>query len=198
LLPCRDLLQPPIRPTHAPINVYNAGEMTRFRLLAALLGVLLSACGASTPAETPTPAGYPHCYYVWATRELPELSEKFDRALQAIDRAASGSAYAFGEDCVYEDGHRDFGTMETDFRVVVLVNSLEDEHKLGSWIMAAMQTINDLPPGEIPGPQPGRAEFTFEKNKAEELRLQVPIAEYRALPPGLSPDEIFRRFHINP
>ncbi len=178
--------------------MYNAGEMIRLRLLAALVGVLLYACSPSTQAETPTPAGYPDCYYVWATRELPELSEKFNRALQRIDRAVNGSAYAFGEDCVYEDGHRDFGTMETDFRVVVRVNSLEDEQKLGSWILAVMHTVDDLPPDEIPGPQPGRVEFTFEKNKAEELRLQVSIREYRDLPPGLSPAEIFRKFHLVP
>jgi len=172
--------------------------MRRLGLTTALLGILLYSCSLPAPPETPTPGAYAGCYYVWATRELPQLSQKFNRLLQEINPDLAGSAYAFGEDCVYEDGHSDFLAKETDFRVFVSVKSLRDEAALGTWILVAMRALDELPPAEIPGPQPGRVEFTFEKNKAEELRLQVSIREYRDLPPDLSPAEIFRKFHINP
>ena len=39
--------------------------------------------------------------------------------LQAVDTNLTGNAYAYGENCVYADGHNTFAAMETDFRVKV-------------------------------------------------------------------------------
>jgi hypothetical protein len=168
-----------------------------FWLTAIILPVLIG-CALPTQAVTPEPAPGGGCYYVWATQELEDLSAKVNRTLQKTDPALSGGAYAFGENCVYADGHTDFSTMETDFRVTVRVNNLKDEEALGDWIIKAMQALGELPKDEIPGPQAGRVDFMFEKNKSEQLYIHVPIKEYEALEAGLSGAEVYRHFQPGP
>jgi hypothetical protein len=144
---------------------------------------------------TPTSA---NCAYVPASQVLPDLSKKVMDSLQALDTNIIGSAYAYGENCVYGDGHSTFSPMETDFRVKVTVPDLNDEKALGDSIVKVMSTIMNLPPGDLSGPQPGRVEFDFSKSETENLRLIVPIAEYQKLQPGMSGIELFRHFNKNP
>ena len=150
----------------------------------------------ANPTEiTPTSES---CAYVWASQELLDLSEKVYDALQAVDTNLTGNAYAYGENCVYSDGQSTFAAMETDFRVKVGVSDLMDENALGNWIAHAMGAITKLPADEVPGPQPGRVEFDFSKSETENLLLNVSIAKYQKLAPGISGAELFRNFNNNP
>jgi hypothetical protein len=119
------------------------------------------------------------------------LSLKFNRELQAADPAMTGSAYAFGEDCVAADGSRKFLPMETDFRIRVEVDGLSDRELMGNAIGEAMATIGGLPPSELQGPQPGRAEFEFTTAGSDILRLNVEMGSYESLAAGLHGAELF-------
>jgi hypothetical protein len=139
-----------------------------------------------------------NCAFVWASQELPDLSQKVAQALQAVDPNITGSAYAYGENCVYGDGHSTFGAMETDFRVKITVQDIKDENSLGNWIARGMDVITKLPPDQLSGPQPGRVEFAFTKSESEILYLNVSIANYRKQPPGLTGIELYRILKNNP
>ena len=155
----------------------------------------VDAASTTTTEITPTSES---CAYVWASKDLPDLSQKVYNALKAVDTNLTGNAYAYGENCVYADGHNTFATMETDFRVKVTVSDLKDEKALGDWVASAMGAITKLPADEIPGPQPGRVEFDFSKSETDNLFLNVSIAKYQKLAPGISGAELFRNFNNNP
>jgi len=115
-----------------------------------LAGMCLANLETPTPAEvilhapTASPAPNPNsiditptyegCAYVWASHDLPDLSQKVNEALHVIDSNASGSAYAYGEDCDYADGHNTLANWKTDFHVHILVQDLKDEVALGTSI----------------------------------------------------------------
>lgn len=141
-----------------------------------------------TPVITPT---YEGCFYVWAYHDLPEISEKVDQAIKTLQTEASGRAQAYGEDCVYADGRGEFGAMETDFYVTIMVKNLKDESELGDWLIAVMKTLDAFPRGVVPGGQDGFAQITF-KTEEDQRIFNVSINEYKNLPPGLSGEEVFR------
>jgi hypothetical protein len=161
----------------------------------ATLTVTPPAHSTNTPDVTPT---YEGCYYVWASQDMPELSQKLQDSLRLLGPNVTGGAYAFGEDCVYGDGRRTFGAMETDFRVEVKVKNLKDEQALGTWIFKVMQVIEQLPPEELPGGQPGRVEFTFAVSDTERLPVNVSIDTYRRQAEKLKGAELFRFFYNKP
>jgi hypothetical protein len=148
-----------------------------------------------TTEITPTSG---NCAYVEASQELPDLSKKVYDSMQALDTNITGNAYAYGENCVYEDGHFTFSPKETDFRVKVIETNLKDEKALGDSMAKVMESIVHFPPDEIVGPLPGRVEFDFSKTETENLFLNVSIAEYQKLQPGISGIELFRHFNKNP
>ena len=148
-----------------------------------------------TPEITPTSGA---CAYIWASHDLPDLSQKIAASLQALDPSLTGSAFAYGEDCVYGDGHSTFSAMETDFRVKVAVDNLADEEALGNRVAQVMDIITQLPADELSGPQPGRVQFEFSKSATESLFLNVSIAKYKSQAAGLSGAEIFQLFNNNP
>ncbi|MBI2757313.1 MAG: hypothetical protein HYX49_01390 [Chloroflexi bacterium] len=156
----------------------------------------------NTPAEsTDTPEVtpiYEGCYFAWASQDLPELSKKFNDALQAINENATGRAYAYGENCVYTDGRATFGAMETDFSVEVRVADIKNEKALGEWMYKILQVIENLPPEEIQGGQPGMVQFKFVKSEIENLYLNVSLDEYRKQAQDLQGAELFRYFYNNP
>jgi hypothetical protein len=171
-----------------------------------LLGVLiLSACAFSlrsfisslTQTMTPTPPmtitpTYEGCYYVWANQSLPEITEKLDAAIRKLQPTASANASAFGENCVYADGHSTFGAMETDFYVYLSIESRSDEDAMGNWIAQVMPVIDQLT--GVPG-NPGFVEFSFQDNEPSPLIVRVPIYKYKNEAQGLSGAELFRRFY---
>jgi hypothetical protein len=158
----------------------------------------------SPPTETskavvpPTDVSYAGCYYVWSTLELPELSREFDAALNNLGPGASGSAYAFGEDCTRSDGSRTFSAMETDFRAKVGVSNLHDENILGNSISNVMSIVLALPTGDVPGAHPGRVEFEFVSSDGQSLRVQVDIARYRSEGTGIRGARLWRMFYSAP
>ena len=174
-----------------------------------LLGVLiLGACSFSlksfisslSQAITPTPPvtitpTYEGCYYIWASQDLPEITEKLDTAIRALQPAASANASAFGENCVYADGHFTFGAMETDFYIHLSIESRSDEEEMGKWIAQVMPIIDQIT--EAPG-GPGFVEFSFQDNEPSPLIVRVPVRQYRSEAQGLSGIELFRLFYTAP
>jgi hypothetical protein len=150
-----------------------------------------------TPTVDITPT-YEGCAYVEASQTLPDLSAKVVTLLQGMDPTLTGSAYAFGENCLYADGHSTFSAMETDFRVKVPVTDLKDERSLGDWIARVMDVLTSIPPDELSGPQQGRVEFEFSKSESETLFLNISIAKYKSQAAGLSGSELFKLFSNNP
>ena len=144
---------------------------------------------SATRTATSPQAG--NCYYVWASQDLPDLSQELDRQLHTVDPALSGSAYAFGEDCVAADGTRTFGAMETDFRIQVQVDDLADRERMGNAIGDVMAVIDKLPASMLQGPQPGRAEFEFKAASSDALRLIVDLASYQDVASGLHGAKLF-------
>jgi hypothetical protein len=149
----------------------------------------------STPEITPSSG---NCAYMWASHALPDLSQKVADSLQALGPNVTGSAYAYGEDCVYADGHSTFSAMETDFRAKVTVDDLQDQGSLGDWVIRIMDVITKLPADELAGPQPGRVQFEFSNTASDSVFLNVPITDYQSQAAGLSGAEVFQLFNNNP
>lgn len=139
---------------------------------------------------TITPA-YEGCAYQWAQKDLPELSSEFQQAIQALQPEAQASAFAFGEDCVYADGHSVFSAMETDFNITLQMSDLSDEDDLGEWIAKVMQVIKNIPAEEIVGPQPGRVSLEFQSG-SEQKFVNFYVNKYQSLPAGLTNTEIYQ------
>ena len=150
------------------------------------------------PTIPPTAPGYGECYYIWATQDLPQLSDTVNSGLKALDPKSSASAYAYGEDCVQADGTRTFIAMETDFRVKVPVADLSDKESLGNLIAKVMTVIVSLPTSQIEGPRPGRVEFEFSVANADSRRLNVDIATYRAQGAGMQGAPLFDLLNTAP
>ncbi|MBI5840892.1 MAG: hypothetical protein HZB19_12390 [Chloroflexi bacterium] len=171
----RNILTPQATPTKSPTRTKNATH-------------------APTPTFTPA---YESCYFVWASQELPELTQKMDIEIRALDPNASANASAFGEDCVFADGHSTFSAMETDFYIRMPVSDLTDEEAFGNWMAQVMLVILQLPSEEVPGPQPGFVEFWFIKSDTENLVVRVPIQQYKDVKEKTGM-ELFRWFYIPP
>jgi hypothetical protein len=108
--------------------------------------------------------------------------------------ATAAGAYAFGEECRAESAAVTFLAMEADFRILVAVESLEDEEYLGNAIIGAMTAIESLPADEIPGPRPGRVDFEFRATDGQSLRLNIEIARFRLEADGLTGSALYRLF----
>lgn len=169
------------------------------------LTLILGACSVplkqdpqSTPATatlttTPTlPSPYGGCGYQWAYQDLPELSAELQGVIQSLQPEAQASAFAFGEDCVHEDGTtRTFIPMETDFNITLQVSDISDEAELGEWIVKVMQVVESIPPEKIEGPRPGRVSLNFQ-SASEQKFVNFYINQYQSLPTGLSNTEIYQ------
>ncbi len=150
---------------------------------------------AEPPAtEKSVPA---QCAYTWAYHDAPELTQRLDAAVKALNPDASGRAQFFGEDCVYADGHSTFGAMETDFYVRAPVDDLTDEEAFGNWMAQVMPMVVEIPREEIQGNY-GFVEFWFEKNEAEHVIVRVPIQRYVNDAQGKTGAELFRIFSVAP
>ena len=150
------------------------------------------------PTPLPITPTYEGCAYAWASQDMPELSRKLNASLQNISMDVSGLAYAYGEDCVYGDGHSTFSALETDFRVGVKVSNAKDEDALGNWIAKVMTVILEIPPDQLQGPHAGRVDFDFKQPDPAEVFVTVPIDKYRLQASGLRGAALFRLFYNNP
>lgn len=181
------------------------------------IGLLLWSCSPATPrvsppasalptaaststvaAPTMTPSGEAPCAFVWATRDLPDLSERLAKELRALGPAATGSAYAYGEDCVAADGTRTFSAMETDFQIQVAVRDLSDKEGLGNWIAKVMAVILGLPPSDLQGPRAGTTDFEFRTPNSDSRRLTVNMEEFKSKSSGLTGVRLFEMLDSAP
>jgi hypothetical protein len=161
--------------------------------------VLPTSIATEAPASTITitASSYGGCGYQWAYRDLPDLSSKFLQAIQQLQPSAQANAFAFGEDCVYADGHADFIPMETDFNITLQINDLADPNECGEWITKVMQIILDIPKEEIIGPRPGRVSMSFQSG-SEQKNFNFYIDRYQALSTDLSNTEICTALQTQP
>ena len=140
------------------------------------------------PSPTPTFEG---CGFQWAYEDLPELSEEFQRSIQALQPEAKARVYIFGEDCIHLDGSKTFLAMETDFDITLQVNDPTDDSALGDWIVKIMQVILEIPKERIVGPRPGLVRIVFQFGD-QSRGVNFYVDQYQALPPGLGSAEIYR------
>ncbi len=148
-----------------------------------------------TPVETASVTE--PCAYMWAATALPQVSDVVNQSMQKLQAEATGQARAYGENCVYADGHADFSAMETDFYISFHVKDLKDERDLGDQIARILQIVNALPPESLTGPQPGFVEITFKAGDDQRV-LRVDIRKFKSLPPGLSGDDLMKALFPNP
>jgi hypothetical protein len=161
----------------------------RFSLPERNLQVTPNAITAVATASVPlqTPADYPRdCYYNWAYKSLTELSEQVQAVVRELYPDAKAHAQAYGEDCIYADGHADFIAMETDFFVTLEVASLNDDAEAGTMIRRTADLIlSRFPTGVTPGPRPGRFSYRFTSAGKERI-MSFETAAFQMLPPGLT------------
>jgi len=129
---------------------------------------------------------------------MPELNKLLDMVIKSINPDAKAWATAFGEDCVYADGHATFSAMETDFYVHLTVGDLADFESFGNWIVQVMNVLEGLPDDLIAGPKSGFVEFWFIKSDAEHVIARAPIQMYGEQAAGKSGEELFRLFYTKP
>jgi hypothetical protein len=142
-------------------------------------------------ATTVVPSNPQECAYQWAYHDLPQLSSNFLQSIQTIQSDAQANAFAFGENCVHADGSATFLPMETDFNITLQVSDLSNESDLSEWIVKVMQIIEQIPADQIVGPRPGRVSITFQSSGGQNA-VNFYIDKYRALPIGLSSEEIYK------
>ncbi len=107
-------------------------------------------------------------YMVWSSHRLDGLSQEVQEALQAADiEGADGTAEAYGEDW-FEQGEEDgshrlcnFSVMETDFRIKLASESLADLDGLGALLARVLTVLDQFPPADTPGQQPGYVKVVF-------------------------------------
>lgn len=149
---------------------------------------------AVTTGATPT---IENCYYTWANQALPDISKQVDDAIKLIQPEASGRAEAYGENCVYADGHSDFSAMETDFYIIFNVKDLKDSKVLGNWAIDIMAALKPFPRGVVPGGQNGFVEITFKSGDDQKI-LRIDIDKFKGLPAGTSGSDVLKYLSSNP
>ena len=158
------------------------------RLTLSLCLILLIGC---SPAPTATPPTAEPCGYMWASQNLTNLTLDLQDAIQNVQPEAQAYAFAFGEDCVYTDGHRTFTAMETDFNVTLPVTDLTDEDALGEWIVKTMRVVESLPKEKIVGPRPGRVTIIFTAGTEQKI-VRFYIDKYQSLPKDMAGWEVYQ------
>ncbi len=147
------------------------------------------------PTVIPITATYEGCAFVEGSQDLPDLSRQFNAKLQEVGTEVTGLAYAYGENCIYGDGHQTFSARETDFRVGVTVTSVRDEGTLGNWIGKVMPIVLALPKDQLQGPQSGRVDFHFKQPDPADLYVRVPIDKYVKESDGLHGADLLHLFY---
>jgi hypothetical protein len=146
-----------------------------------LLATLWAATPAPTltpalPTDTPEPPMPETCAFVWSNRSLPDVTLALNQALSA--RAlltVEGQAIAYGEDCLdpVTSQVARFTAMQTDFYFSVARVDLSDTQVMGVWAEQILRVLEDFPPGEVPGPNPGYVSISF-SGDGETITLWFP------------------------
>lgn len=113
------------------------------------------------------------CAYMWANQPLPHLSREIENLLrQAGFKDIRVFAEAYGENCVTEEGEIvRFAAMQTDIRVVVAVQGLNNPTEMGDIAGRLLGVILEVPLSDLPGLQPGYIGIQFSNNEKEALNL---------------------------
>jgi hypothetical protein len=119
------------------------------------------------------------CVWQWAQEPQPDLSERLNAAVAALDLPVDAdlSAYAYGENCLDAGGAlQGFYAMETDF-VLELRTDEADDDALGTTIAAIAPVLAEHPPDTTPGPRAGRLEVTVTSSGEVVHRLIAPYED---------------------
>ncbi len=121
------------------------------------------------PGFPPTDYGCTSSFHmVWSSHRLDGLSQEVQEALEAADiEGVDAIAEAYGEDW-FEQGGEDgssrlcnFSVMETDFRITLAVETLADLDGLGALLARVLTVLDQFPPADTPGQQPGYVKVVF-------------------------------------
>jgi len=151
-----------------------------YKSLALFFSILiLAACQAprSRPEIATTSTIAQKCYFVWASRPLPDLSEKIQTAFtEAGQEGISVIAEAYGENCndAQTNTPVSFGTLETDFRITARVADLKDKDDLGKTLEKILEVLDAFPIGKVPGSEPGTIAISFHDGK-DELNIMFSV-----------------------
>lgn len=147
--------------------------------------------------DTSTPTIGP-CGFNWARESLPDVSEKLVGLLKEAQLPVeSAVAEAYGENCIYEDGSvAYFAAMETDYSITLNVPTLDDKAALGELLGKVLTTLQALPVGSTPGPNPGYIGVTFQAGEqSERLWFERRRAE-EALQQGLTGEQLYKTLQV--
>lgn len=123
----------------------------------------------ATPTTT-QPMGVPTnpCAYVWASKDLPELTEELNTLYESVkipDLQVSVSA--FGENCLNEDGSiREFLTRQTDLTYNLQLDA-SDRQAVSDSIEKILGVLAIIPENKFPGPNAGEITFQFSDAKGQ-------------------------------
>ena len=112
-------------------------------------------------AQTDYPSSEP-CAYVWASKDLPELTEELTTLyVPANIPDLQVRASAFGENCLNEDGSiREFLTRQTDL-TYSLELGVSDRQVVGETIGKILEVLVKVPESQFPGSNTGDMTFQF-------------------------------------
>ncbi len=115
-----------------------------------------------TKIQTDTPAA--PCSFVWASQDLPELSAQLLEMLKESGLPVTAAhAEAYGENCVDSNGTVErFAAMQTDFHVVLAVETLTNSEMLGNLLTQTLEVLDEFPLEKTPGPNPGYIGIVFQ------------------------------------
>lgn len=131
--------------------------------------------GGGNP-ETAQPAGGSidePCGYQWASNPLPDISEEIQNMFDEAGLAdLQVTAEAFGENCIRADGSiARFLTMQTDIRVIVAVEQVQDLAPLGEIAREILRILVNIPREQLAGPNDGYIGIQFTSQAGDILSL---------------------------
>jgi heat shock protein HslJ len=121
---------------------------------------------------------------VWSSHRLEGLTLQVQEALEAAGiRGAKATAEAYGEDWFEQSDEGgtpalcNFSVMETDFTVLLPVESLMNPDGLGARLSEVLAVLDRFPPEDTPGQQAGRVSVAFVSPDKEEGWLWFSVTE---------------------
>lgn len=115
------------------------------------------------PTPTATSAQPGSCAYIWASRDLPDVSQQVKQAYRDVGLAQiDARAAAYGENCITDpNSPAGFSALQTDFYLTIPVENLTDTQMLGDWLVKALPVLDQFQLGHIPGPNLGYVAVRF-------------------------------------
>lgn len=107
------------------------------------------------------------CEYTWTIQSLPETTRQVQEAFnQAGLSYMKVIAEAYRENCIdtLTNTVTGYKVMETDFRISLRVQSVQDENELGNALSRILATLLALPLDTFPGVRTGFVEVLFIEN----------------------------------